>query len=224
MSETICGTCSYPIYRGIDHVCPEFFPGALIDCEGDPRYAVPPEYIQKLRLRPSPAEEIIYTQNQCDERLRAALRDLIDERDSLLDDLDATLDEVDELRADLEAVCGDLKLVTEREEARKELEKAAPILKKFLEIPAVRAALDQEGARINFVEILEGAGWRAYFDLFEDVEPEFVGGPGLYEYKIINRFSVRGREYVVTLNGHVYQIVEPGGSACSPMYLLVAYL
>jgi hypothetical protein len=130
------------------------------------------KFFQPIRVAPYGIVEETFTQDQVDERIRTALRDLIDERDSLLDDLDSALDEVDELRADLDAVCGDLKLLTEKN---------------------------------------------------QEEEPAFVGGANLFEYKIINRFSCRGYQYVVTLNGHIYEIVEYNDKD-NIMYSLVAKL
>ena len=148
MSENTCSNCGLPIY-----------PDALHACVGTTHtYSEPNFPVQQIRLFPT-FEPLVYTQTQADERTRAAIRDLIDERDSLLEDLDCALDEIEELREDLDAVCGDLKLIVERE---------------------------------------------------KEAEPEFVGGSNLFEYKIINRFSVFGNEYVVTLNGYIYKIVECG--------------
>ena len=157
MNQTTCINCGLPIYPDALHACPGV------------TYVYP---WTPIKTYPTLLEEKIYTQTQFDERIRAALRDLIDERDSLLDDLDESLDEIDELRADLDAVCGDLKLLTKKN---------------------------------------------------QEEEPEFVGGSKLFEYRIINRFSCRGYQYVVTLNGHIYEIVEYRDKD-NIMYSLVAKL
>jgi hypothetical protein len=89
----ICRYCSLPIVYGTEHSCPN------ID----------------IRRCAVANQEKIYTQDQVDERIRGALLNLINERDSLLDDLDETLDELSEVREDLDLACENLKSIQDKE-------------------------------------------------------------------------------------------------------------
>lgn len=216
MSENICSNCSLPIYADAIHVC----------VGTSHTYSETNFPMQQIRLFPT-FEPLVYTQTQADERTRAVLRDLIDERDSLLDDLDATLDEVYELRADLEAVCGDLKLSTEREEARKQLKKSLPLIKQYFDSPGAFAVLAEEGKYIDFKELLQmfkDVGEEStYYTFLKPIKPEFVGETEQWTKRIINRFQTTGRSFVVTLDACVYEVLKCG-SDTDIHYALVAQL